>query len=304
MEFKDSIKDKLNWKVVAISVGLATTFWFLRAMDKDYTTNLSFPVRLKVDSGMVSVGPAPEDIVLNVSGQGWAILKRSLLLQKEELIIDATAVPNPMSVEGSLLYPMVADEMPGLKVNFVKTERLNLNHDFLSQKKVSFVLDPALKKIPFKNKPELSVSEVSLSGPKSYLLQIPKEIHVNIPVAEVEQEEDVIFSIYDFIPRGIQASDTIIEMNYRLIHMEHVELNVPIKYENFPWAVKRAMETEFALVSFDIDRSLKNKVSKKHFRIVADYDRRSDGKVKIRQTFKGHYSIQHLHVEPASIDLP
>jgi hypothetical protein len=304
MEFTDSIKDKLIWKVVAISIGLATTFWFLRAMDKDYTTNLSFPVHLKVDSGMVSVGPAPEEIVLNVSGQGWAILKRSLLLQKEELVIDATSISNPMSVEGRLLYPMVADKMKGLKVNFVKTERLNLNHDFLSQKKISFVLDPALKKIPFKNKPELSVSEVSLSGPRSYLLQIPKEIHVNIPVAKVEQEEDVVFSIYDFIPRGIQASDTLIEMNYRLIHMDHIELNVPVKYENFPWAIKRGMETEYALVSFDIDRSLKRKVSKKHFRIVADYDRRTGGKVKIRQTFKGHYTIQHFHVEPASISLP
>lgn len=304
MEFKDSIKAKFNWKVVAISIGLATTFWFLRAMDKDYTTNLSFPVRLKVDSGMVSVGPAPEDIVLNVSGQGWAILKRSLLLQKEELVIDATSVTNPMAVESRLLYPMVADKIKGLKVNFVKTERLNLNHDFLDQKKIHFVLDPILKKIPFKNKPELSVSEVSLSGPRSYISALPEEIHIKIPVSKVEQEEDVSFNVYEFIPRGVQASDTLIEMKYMLVHMDHVELTVPIKYEGFPWSVRRGMERESALISFDIERSLKKKISKSHFRIVADYDRRSDGRVKIRQTFKGHYPIQHLHVEPASIDLP
>ncbi|MCY4418820.1 MAG: hypothetical protein OXB93_03120, partial [Cytophagales bacterium] len=76
-----------------VSVFVAFVFWFLNAFNRTYTASLDFPIEFSYDEEtVVVVDELPKEILLNISGAGWDILKTTSSLLSPPLLI---TIPSP-----------------------------------------------------------------------------------------------------------------------------------------------------------------------------------------------------------------
>ena len=80
--------NKKNWKAVVLCIFTATVFWFFNALNKDYTTTISFPLAFDYDRDrFIPVEPLPRDVRINVTGIGWNLFRRSTRVKVPPLVI-------------------------------------------------------------------------------------------------------------------------------------------------------------------------------------------------------------------------
>ena len=107
-------------KTVGICLLAAAAFWLLNALDQDYVTTISYPVRVvgegKVEGQMHSVQ-------LNVTGYGWSLLRHRLQLQQPPLVYRVEGQPNGQ-VAGGQLLPLAAEQIRDLQVNYIVDDSL------------------------------------------------------------------------------------------------------------------------------------------------------------------------------------
>ena len=75
-----------DFKVVIVCIITAATFWFFNALNKTYTTTLSYPVEIDygVDSLMLT-GELPEVLLAEVEGGGWGLMRYRYVLDPVRL---------------------------------------------------------------------------------------------------------------------------------------------------------------------------------------------------------------------------
>eukprot|EP01035_Chromulina_nebulosa_P049214 gene49214-66821_t len=75
---------KTDYKAVIVSLFAAIIFWIMNALNKEgYSQKISFPIRITYDDSLyIPTQPLPEKISVNVSGNGWDLLRKSLALYK------------------------------------------------------------------------------------------------------------------------------------------------------------------------------------------------------------------------------
>ena len=80
--------NRRNWKVVVLCILAATIFWLFNALNKTYTTNITFPLEFDYDKEtFVAVQPLPSNVRINVKGIGWDLFRRSAGLKVPALSI-------------------------------------------------------------------------------------------------------------------------------------------------------------------------------------------------------------------------
>ena len=105
--------NRRNWKAVVLCIFTATVFWFFNALNKTYTTNISFPLSFDYDDdNFLPVGNLPANVRLNVTGNGWELFKRSTGVKLDPLQIPLERPGDVKKIVGS-----------GLKFSF--TNQLN-----------------------------------------------------------------------------------------------------------------------------------------------------------------------------------
>ncbi len=122
--------DRANWKVVSLCVLTAMVFWIFNAFNKNYSTNVRFPLLFEFDGEKYA--PAdhlPKTINLNVSGIGWDLFRKHLGLKVPPVIIPLERPKEIKKIVGSTLAPMLATQIGNLQINFVVTDTLYLQID-------------------------------------------------------------------------------------------------------------------------------------------------------------------------------
>src|SRR5688572_3026280 len=96
--------NRKNWRAVVLCIFAATVFWFFNALNKTYTTNINFPVRFDFDqSNYVPVSSLPNDVRINVTGNGWDLFKRSTGVKAVPLEIPLGRPAEVKKIVGSTL---------------------------------------------------------------------------------------------------------------------------------------------------------------------------------------------------------
>lgn len=103
----------------------ATIFWIFNALNKTYTTNIDYPVSFDFDrENFVPVKSLPEKVRLNVTGNGWDLLKRSAAIKAAPLEIPLGRPAEVKKIANSTLYRIFTNQVDGVEVNFVLTDTL------------------------------------------------------------------------------------------------------------------------------------------------------------------------------------
>ena len=76
--------------MVVLCIAAATTFWILNALNKDnYTTIVDYPIQWEFNREMyTAVAPLPESVPIQISGNGWDLLRKYFKLNEPPFVIN------------------------------------------------------------------------------------------------------------------------------------------------------------------------------------------------------------------------
>ncbi len=173
--------DRANWRVVSLCVLTAMVFWIFNAFNKNYSTNVRFPILFEFDGEKYA--PAdhlPKTVNLNVSGNGWDLFRRHLGIKVPSVIIPLERPKEIRKIVGSTLAPMLATQVGNLKINYVVTDTLHLQIDERDSHRYKLGIDVSgitFRKGYGRTSPIVLLPDsVDLNGPQSRLHAVSDSI--------------------------------------------------------------------------------------------------------------------------------
>jgi hypothetical protein len=174
---------------------LSVLFWFLTAMNKDYPTTISYPVRyIKFPEKKVLVNDIPDRLELSVNAGGYTLLKYKLRSYIDPIIFDVeTFSPNRVLSDPSTMYIKTNSAREDITTQLADIEIVSISPDTLFFQ----FADKMSKKVPVEPDFEISFEKQYMQvGP--YLVE-PDSVTISGPeviidTIKVVRTEPVIMS--------------------------------------------------------------------------------------------------------------
>lgn len=285
----------------------ATTFWFLNALNKDYSTRLSYPIQFDYDdSTYVSITPVPKKVRLNVSGYGWNVVKKSLQISTIPLTY---RISNPLQVKyitGTTLLPSITEQLRDIKINYVVEDTIFFDFDRTSTKKVALKVDSTALNLSegFRIVTPVSISPrfIQFNGPASLLKALPDSIFLNIPFKNIDENFEEEIAVNYVQSSLIEADYNKVQINFNVSAFKKETQLVSIQKVNFPRKDSLILADQLLEVSYWLQTAEANTVQPEDFRLVADYHtfNKKDSTVSIRMEQKPAF-VQEVRVNKATI---
>jgi hypothetical protein len=227
----------------------ATVFWFFNALNKNYATNVRFPLQFEFDAKKyVPARPLPRDVYVNVSGSGWDLLRKNITVKLPPLIIPLERPAETKKIVGITLPPLLASQLGNLKINHIVTDTLYLAIEPKDSMKVKVVIDP--RAVTFKSgygriSPIVVLPDsVQLEGPKSVLQRVADTIVVKLP--EKKLSYDFREQIEAKLPEDelIRRKPPQVEVMFEVGEVTDVKQQVKLELVNIPTAARIMKEKD------------------------------------------------------------
>jgi YbbR domain-containing protein len=187
---------KTDYKAIAICLLAAIIFWIMNALNKDgYSDRISFPLQFSYnDSLYIPTQPLPEKISVNVSGNGWNLLRKAFALDTPPI---KYAINKPLKTRflntGSLA-DSISDYIKDVKVNYVVADKFELEFDRKISKEFTIKVDSS--NISLKDRYvitsliNVNPRTITLIGPESVLEEMGSTILVKVPSQRLQENYD------------------------------------------------------------------------------------------------------------------
>lgn len=185
--------NRTNWKAVVLCFFAAIVFWFFNSLNKDYATNLQFDVRFTFDEErFVPASPLPEHVFMNVSGNGWDLLRRSLGFNLPQMVIPLEKPTEVKKIVGSTLPALLAGQLGSLQINHVVTDTLHLAIDAKVKRKVKVVVAGGMFSFAegFDRSSPIVIlpDSIELEGAKSVLHKLPDSVVLDLTLNKISND--------------------------------------------------------------------------------------------------------------------
>ncbi len=175
----------------------AALFWLLNALNKTgYSLNIEYPIHFVYnDTAYVPVTPLPRTVRVNVSGDGWGLLRHSWLPFQVDPVDYPVLQPLRASViNTSSLTATLEEQIKRLHVNYVIADTLDIAFDRRVTKNIQLRVDSASLNLA----PGYAVSSVinvtpgsvSVSGPQRLVRGLPDTLRLRIPRKRITDNYD------------------------------------------------------------------------------------------------------------------
>jgi hypothetical protein len=244
MSSKQSSKPDL--KVAILSVLAATLFWLMNALNKDgYTTKLGYPLKVEFnDSLYIPTMVLPKQISVNVSGNGWTLLRRQFAINALPLIYPIKQPLKTKFINTASLTDLMSDQIKDLKVNYVATDTLELDFDRKVTRKIRIEvdsLDISLRK-PYVVSSLINITprSIMITGPEDLVNGLDGVWIVKIPVKRIDTDYDAEINLDYAKDQNLSLSQDKVQVSFEVdalqaeIAAEPTPAPKPKKEENKP----------------------------------------------------------------------
>ncbi len=307
---------KLRQKILSFLFFLLLSFifWLFKILDNYYTTNLSFPVEFvpyRVD--MVMVGDNPKNLTLNVTGQGYTLVKKKFAINPKPIVIQMLVLNLKQVSKGSHHYYAITHPLKEYIQRQLGTE-LTLN--FLYPDTLWFNLSPiTYKKV--KVIPNVKIKYVKQHMLEGDLIVQPDSIEVKGPITMLDTLSAVYTEYVTFIGvfrsftrilplipiHQVSYSTNEVSVTIPVEKFTQASLTIPIKTVNVPDSIHLTLLPSKINVEFLV--SLKNykKINPSLFSIIVDYKDciASSNKLPVRID-RSPYMIKNLNYYPRNVE--
>lgn len=232
--------DRTNWKAVALCFMAAVTFWLFNALNKEYSTNLRFPLQFEFDQ--TQFAPArqlPQNLLINVRGNGWDLFRKYFGVRLPVLVIPLERPAETKKIVASTLPALIASQLNGIQINFIVMDTLRLQIENKARKTVKIVAN--IEQVTFRNNEgrvgpvEISPDTVEVTGPATLVEQLPDTLVVSVPSTRAgsnfREGLEVNFINQEFTKRN----PPVVEVSFPIGEMVTVSKEVVLKIDKFPW---------------------------------------------------------------------
>ncbi len=254
--------DRTNWKALALCLFAASVFWIFNALNKEYSTNVSFPLRFSFDEEKFApVDAMPEMLMLNVKGNGWDLLRKSLGYKEQEVLVTIDRPGETKKIAGAALAPIAAGQVAPLHVNFAVTDTLHFRIEPKVARKLALTAD--LSGVTFRkglgrtSDVVILPDTVDVDGPKSIIesLSNPAVLHVvgNRIAANFRNSVEVDLDQKHVIRRNPPVAEIMFEVG----PVQEITLPIKLKMAKAPWGIEFDMDSVrcvFQVPQKDADR--------------------------------------------------
>ena len=264
-----------NWKVVLLSLTVATTFWFFNALSKNYEAEVVYPLQFEFSQdSVVVVDPLPEYIRLEVSGGGWDLLRRTTKIGAKPVIIQ---LDNPTEVKllpKNNLQRIISEQMKEVTVQFILTDSLFINIEPKVSRKVVLKIDSASIQLEddyrITSPIQLLTDTVEISGPESLVKQLRTPYLIEIE--EKDLDSDFSESIKVPLPNAsiMKAIPAEVEISFQVEEFKRVTYQIPIEKLNFDQNPNATLADSLVSVTFTVAESKEDLISVSDFNVTAD----------------------------------
>lgn len=213
--------DRTNWTALALCLFAAAIFWIFNALNKEYDTPLSLPLRVEFDeSRFATAQTIPARLDVNVHGNGWELLRKSLGYKVPVISVPLERPAGIHRIPGSSLAPGVITQLGPLKLNFVALDTLHLRIEPRSTRKLKLVAD--ISRVTYRQNvgrisPVVVLPDsVLLEGPLNYLQKLPDTLIIHVPprrvTAQYRESLEVQLENDEFIRRDPPVAEVIFDV--------------------------------------------------------------------------------------------
>ncbi len=233
MAFRFSSKRTKQWKVVVIAFLVATTFWFFNALNKNYTTSLTYPVFFEFDrDSFMTVRPLPKQITLDITGGGWSLLRRTAIFVPRPVTIAIEQPTEKRILNWLELLSDVRGQFPELQINQILQDTLRLKIEPRVFRKVPLKLDSSsirlAKNYRLIGKIDIARDSVVLEGPQSYFDTLDQGAY-SIPFPEELLSDDFDDEIPVMVPHPLvrpRPKEVTVRLTVRAVRSRTVRVPV------------------------------------------------------------------------------
>jgi hypothetical protein len=252
--------NRTNWKAVSLCFLAATVFWLFRALNKNYDTNIRFPLQFEFDQHrFVPSGPLSRDVYVNVNGKGWDLLRKNLTLKLPAVVIPLERPVDVKKIVGSSLPPLLASQLGNLKINHIVTDTLYLSFEPKDSIRMKVVVDQ--NRVTYKSgmgrtSPIVVLPDsVELTGPKSLIHRLPDSILVSLPEkklgANFREQVEIKIEKDEFIRR----KPPVVEVMFEVGEVMEIEQKLKLELINIPVAARVNLGKDSILCWVRVPRS-------------------------------------------------
>ena len=228
--------DRTNWTALTLCLFAAAVFWIFNALNKDYSTNLSFPLLVEFDQSKYAVAEhIPAKLTVNVHGNGWELLRKSLGQKVPIVSIPLERPTEIRRIPGAALAPQVMSQLGSLQLNYVVLDTLRLFVEPRTSRKLKLAAD--VTQVAFRNNqgrisPVVVLPDsIQLEGPASYIHALADSILIVVPprriTASYRENLEVRMDKSEFIQRNPPVVEVMFEVGPVITMTRQLPLILP-----------------------------------------------------------------------------
>lgn len=266
-----------------ICVVIAAILWFLNALNKDYTSEISYPVKYTdLPQGKYLVSSLPETITLEVKAKGFALLGYRISTSFLPMTLDVNAYSNHSLEKNNVLeYTLrlndIKDKLNNqlssdIKLLDIKPREIHFKFSHAESRKIPVVPVVAYnlkKQYILKGKIDTDPDSVLISGPAlvvDTLKYIPTE---RWEAGEIGK--DISRNIRLDIPPNLTSEEKEVKVNIRLEKFTEARKTIPIRIDALPDSLTIRLFPAFVEVTYEIGLSMYDRIKDKDFDFAVDF---------------------------------
>ncbi len=265
-----------NFRVIALSILAAATFWFLNALNDSYSTTVNYPVEFVFDTERyIATEELPDEIQINVNGLGWNLFRNNLGIKTAPIIFRLENAADIKKLPANTMLSTVSDQMAEFQVNFVLTDTVYLKIDNKVNRLYQLVVDSSSIQLDdnyWLNTPiSFSPDTVLLTGPESLLDEISDSLIVRIPQKNIDENynEDIPIEVRN--NSLINRDPPTINVSFGVEEFVSSSLTVPITAVDFPEDSSVFLDRTDIVIGYQVGKDQSDNVPIEEFELQADF---------------------------------
>lgn len=307
-----SSKRLSNLKVVVLCIAAATTFWILNALNKDnYTTIVDYPITWEFNQEKyMAVEPLPESVPIQISGNGWDLLRKYFKLNEPPFTINLAEPSSKNFLLTSDLKRPLGDFITPTTLIGLLEDSIQFRIDQIESRSLNPVLDTTsftlAKNAEIEGEITFNPSQVTLNGPSSLLDTFEGKFLVSLDENRISEnfKKSVPITVEKNLSRFITLQEESIEVSFSVIQFLEGNKRLKVKKINFPKSVTLENEEITPLITYLVDGSKVTELKDVEFDAILDYSKRNreDSTITIVVRPSPNY-IREIKVDPPFVKL-
>lgn len=255
--------NKRNWKAVVLCVFAATVFWFFNALNKSYTTSISFPLEFDYpEEGYIPIRPLPKEVNINVTGVGWNLFRRSVGIKVPPLVIPMERPSEIKKIVGSTLPALFANQLEGFEINFVLTDTLYIAIEPRVTRWMDVQLDTP--SILFRNGYGLAgpakvlPDSIFIEGPLKLIRQLVEPHELKLAQRNIDEDFSEEVEVKFLNEELVRRNPPVVTVEFAVDKLVEVNDTIKVELLHIPGSLKPVMERPIICVFAIPERYMQN----------------------------------------------